>query len=107
MNSNELAQKMIDEATSVYDIGEGTGMFNKRKMEKSKSILEDMQYDYKSFNQLSRLDVKDLQKELNDVREHILKLKNIEKVASHLIKMKSNNENKNSNTEVNQIRKRA
>ena len=37
MNPNE-EQNIIDDATSVYDLGEGTDAFNKKKKEQSEII---------------------------------------------------------------------
>jgi len=122
MNPKEqLAQKMIDEATNVYNIGEESNIFNNQKKQKAHQILKDMReakqkaqtmnHDYKSFPELYRMSVEDLQNELLNIQEHVRKLeeesqhfKNLAKITSHLIDKKTNNGN--SKVEVNQIKKR-
>jgi hypothetical protein len=124
MNPKELNQKIVDEATNVYNIGEESDIFNSRK-QKAQKILKDMRdayqqsqsllsYEYKSLSELNQMSIGDLQNELHAIQEHnlklqqeIQKLREAEKRTSFLIheKNKTNTENGNS-VSVNQIRKR-
>lgn len=125
MKPEQILQKMIDEASSMYSMGEESNIFN-QKQKKAEEILKNMgkefqqfqlqpmQFNYKSIPELNRMSVDELQNELHAIQEYnlklqqeIKKLKNAEELTSFLIheKNKTNTENGNSK-QVNQIRKR-
>lgn len=124
MKPEQILQKMIDEASSMYSMGEEADIFNSKQKKAEEilrnmgkefqqfNIIKDTHYDYKSLSELNQMSIEGLKKELHAIQLHnekleeeSQKLKNAEKLTSFLINEKIKSENNNS-LKVNQIKKR-
>lgn len=103
MRPEDILQKMLDDA-KVYDVGEENGVIKKTPeqilLDMRKEFEQTMQYEYKSMNELCRMDISDLQVELGKAQKYV---KNLQLLTSL---SQSNTHLKNENTQINQIKRR-
>lgn len=110
-------QEYLDNKLSIFDLQEENDIFKrleKNEEKKAQKILDDMvnkyqqdpqkkvSYDYKTFNELCKMNLDQLNQELTKIRAYN---KNLEKIIEIRAKQKNESTNDNSNS-VNQIKMR-